>query len=400
MTATNRFKSSASNQANFVDAIDECISQIQAELDSADLLFCFFAEHTEDKDLEQGLSLLTQAFPEGKLAGCNTVATLANGQEFENCPSVVLWAGQLPATTIEILHLQYQRTLEGAAFAGFPSRLDHLTPDAEDLNRRTTLIAIGDPFTFPMDLFLERINEDHPGVPVIGGMASAASTPGETRLICDRQVVNHGSVFVLLQSESVLATVVSQGCRPIGETFVVTKAERNQIFELGGKPAVEQLKRIYRELPTSEQRSIQMGLHLGVAITEYRDAFGYGDFLIRNVIGVDEGEGSINMGDFVRIGQTVQFHVRDFESADVDLRQSLVSSRASQAPFDPAAALIFTCNGRGLNLFPEPHHDAAAVNKTMGEITTAGFFAAGEIGPVGGRNFMHGFTCSILWFGQ
>lgn len=188
--------------------------------------------------------------------------------------------------------------------------------------------------------------------------------------------------------------VVSQGCRPIGEPMVITTAERNMIGGLGGVSALSKLRSVFAELPTRDQRLVQNGLHVGRVINEYQEKFEYGDFLIRNVVGIDSEAEIISIGDYVRPGQTVQFHVRDAESADAEL-DSLLSQHAGGLF---GSALLFTCNGRGMNLFPDPDHDAQLIRKNFGDIPTAGFFAAGEIGPVGQQNFMHGFTASLVLF--
>jgi small ligand-binding sensory domain FIST len=191
-----------------------------------------------------------------------------------------------------------------------------------------------------------------------------------------------------------LRMLVSQGCRPIGESLVITQAERNVIQSLGGKPALDVVFELFQTLPTQEQRMFQNGLHVGRVINEYQDSFGYGDFLIRNVVGIDKQQRSIAIGDYVRPGQTVQFHIRDSQSASIELQQMLKSA-TQVAPYQ--SALLFTCNGRGSNLFSEPHHDASQVC-TNDKFPLAGFFAAGEIGPVGNKNFLHGFTVSVVLF--
>jgi small ligand-binding sensory domain FIST len=177
--------------------------------------------------------------------------------------------------------------------------------------------------------------------------------------------------------------------------MVVTKAEQNIISELGGKPALEQLRAVFRTLAPEEEEMVQRGLHVGRAISEYRDHFGRGDFLVRNVVGADPQSGAIGIGDLVRTGQTVQFHVRDARTADEDLRELLAAGDRNRPPL---GALLFTCNGRGTRLFPAPHHDAQAVRQAFGEVPVAGLFAQGEIGPIGGQNFLHGFTASIALF--
>jgi small ligand-binding sensory domain FIST len=178
---------------------------------------------------------------------------------------------------------------------------------------------------------------------------------------------------------------------------VVTKSEGNVIYELGGKPALLQLKTIFDALPTSEQQLVQTGLHLGRVVNEYQDEFEQGDFLVRNVMGIDPNDGSVAVGDFFRPGQTVQFHVRDQKSADSEMRILLAQARDGSET-RPGGGLLFTCNGRGTRLFPEPDHDAALISEMLGKIPVAGFFAAGELGPIGGKNFMHGFTASAVLF--
>jgi small ligand-binding sensory domain FIST len=191
-----------------------------------------------------------------------------------------------------------------------------------------------------------------------------------------------------------LRTLVSQGCRPIGDTYVVTRADRNLLQELAGEPPVERIREIFTHVDPSDRELMRAGLHIGLVIDEYRDDFRRGDFLVRGVLGAQSGTGAIAIGDHVRVGQTVRFQVRDAASADSDLRELLDDARAGTRR--PAAALLFTCNGRGSRLFGTPNHDAEAVRAALGGIPLAGFFCAGEFGPVGQRSYLHGFTASLL----
>jgi small ligand-binding sensory domain FIST len=259
------------------------------------------------------------------------------------------------------------------------------------------LLVLGEPFSFPPEVLLELVNDEHPGVPVIGGMASTASQPGENRLLLSGTAVDTGAVAVLLHGPLRVRTLVSQGCRPIGHPLVITRAERNVIMQLGGEPAYQRLVEVFQTLATREQDLVRRGLHLGRVVSEYLEHFGQGDFLVRNVLGLDANSGAIAVGDYFRTGQTVQFHVRDWETADGELRQLLAATRQDAAE-QPRGGLLFTCNGRGTRLFPEPHHDAHVIHEAWREMPLAGFFAAGELGPIGGRNFMHGFTASLAIF--
>jgi small ligand-binding sensory domain FIST len=215
-------------------------------------------------------------------------------------------------------------------------------------------------------------------------------------LLLGRAAPREGAVAVMLYGPLRLRTIVSQGCRPIGTHFVITKAERNVIYELGGKPALLRLKEIFDTLPTHEQQLVQQGLHVGRVVSEYQDRFQQGDFLVRNVMGIDPDNGAIAIGDYVRAGQTVQFHIRDQQSADEELRQLLAAVHNDTS--SPDGALLFTCNGRGTRLFSQSDHDARLLQDVLGNIPLAGFFAAGELGPIGGKNFMHGFTASVALF--
>ena len=190
-----------------------------------------------------------------------------------------------------------------------------------------------------------------------------------------------------------IRALVSQGCRPIGNVYAVTRAEGNVIHELGGRPPLQRLQELVGTLSPEDRELVGRGLHVGRVIDEYKAELGRGDFLIRGVMGVDPQSGALAVGDRIEVGETIQFHVRDAATADEDLRTLL------QREAEPAAgALLFTCNGRGSRLFSVPDHDASLVSEKLGGLPLAGFNCAGEIGPVGGKNFLHGFTASIALF--
>jgi small ligand-binding sensory domain FIST len=191
--------------------------------------------------------------------------------------------------------------------------------------------------------------------------------------------------------------LVSQGCRPFGRSYVVTRSQANFLFELGGRPPLNRLEEALESLSRPDRELASQGLHIGRVIDEYKSEHGPGDFLIRGVLGVDPQNGAMAVGDRIEVGATVQFHVRDAATADDELR-SLVEREVANLPGKPAGALLFTCNGRGARLFGAPDHDAALITSLLGGAPLAGLFCAGELGPVGGRNFLHGFTASLLLF--
>jgi small ligand-binding sensory domain FIST len=286
------------------------------------------------------------------------------------------------------VHLTFETTPDGGSILGWADSL------LGAWRENSSALVLGEPFSFPADFLLERMNEDRPGTAVMGGMSSGGTGPGKNRLILGDRALVEGGVAIVIQGGSPVRSLVSQGCRPVGHPFVVTKAERNIIYELGGRPAFERLREVFDASPNRDKILMQQGLHVGRVVSEYLEQFEQGDFLIRNVIGMDAEAGAIVIGDYVRTGQTIQFHVRDETTADAEMRQLLARERQAV----PAGALLFSCNGRGTRLFSQPHHDAAAVRELLGDIPLAGLFAQGEMGPVGGRNFLHGFTASIALF--
>lgn len=369
------------------DAIAAACDRALAQLGGKPDLAVLFASHHYGPGFGP---LVEQAHErlDGLLIGATAESIVGVGEEIEDEPALSLWLARLPGATIRAMRLEFERTSEGGAFVGWPDDLEAEQPAG------STLLLLGEPFSFPADALLERMSVSQPGVTVLGGMASGGRAPGENRVFLGPQEFAFGAAGVLLSAAADVKALVSQGCRPIGKPMVVTKAERQVIFELGGKPAMAQFQDVFENLPDRDQQLVQNGLHVGRVINEYQESFGPGDFLIRNLLGADRSTGAIAVGDFIRPGQTVQFHIRDALTADEELRSLL----ASAAP--PKAALMFTCNGRGTRMFEQPHHDAGAVRDAWGDIPLAGFFAQGELGPVGGKNFMHGFTASLALFGS
>ncbi|HEX2030160.1 MAG TPA: FIST N-terminal domain-containing protein [Actinomycetota bacterium] len=319
------------------------------------------------------------AAPEAVI-GCIGEAVLGGRREVERAPALSVWMAAFPGPAATF-HLEVLRTAERSVVAGWP-------PGGEG---RVHLLVC-DPYTFPADPWLRALEAEEPGAVVIGGMASGGE-PGGTRLFVDRAVVTEGAVGVRLPAGVAVRPLVSQGCRPIGESYTVTRAEDNILHELGGRPPLERIRELYASASPHERALMASGLHIGRAIDEYKPELGRGDFLIRGVVGADESSGAIAVGDAIEVGETVRFHIRDADSAGEDLRHLLAGAAAGAS-----AALLFTCNGRGSRLFPVPDHDATAVSDALGDPPLAGFFCAGELGPVGGRNFVHGFTASLAIF--
>jgi small ligand-binding sensory domain FIST len=335
------------------------------------------------RDARGVLEVVHQFAQPDALVGCVAEAVVAGRREVEGEPAVVVWLAALPQPA-ETFHMEFLRTGPGGAFVGY--RFDRAGTDLH--------LLFPDPHTFPTHLLFAHLNAHAPGTPVMGGLVSGAAEPGLTRLFCEGKVLESGAAGVRLPGLRA-RPVVSQGCRPIGDPCTVTGARGAIITELAGRPPLRLLEGIVAGLPPREQVLVSRGLHLGLAIDEYTAEYGRGDFLIRAVTGADQQTGALQVGDLVEVGATVQFHVRDAVTADEDLRESLLRARVEGRPI---GALLFTCNGRGTRMFDVPNHDAVIVSDLLGGVPVAGFFAAGELGPVGGKNFLHGFTASLALF--
>jgi small ligand-binding sensory domain FIST len=274
-------------------------------------------------------------------------------------------------------------TGSGLGIAGFP-----------EPNGAALVALLADPYTFPAGGFLDRLNEEWPSLPVVGGIAVGGEEAGSQALLLEDGAHTGGAVGTVLRNVRVV-TVVSQGCAPIGRDAVVTRAEGNVVYELAGQPAVSRLKEELEALPVERQLLAARGLLAGLVIDENKPSYQRGDYLMRGLLGADDETGAIAVGERVRVGQTMRFHVRDAASADEDLRLSL---QQAVAGVQPAGALLFTCNGRGRGMFGMPDHDARLVHEALGGDAIAGFFCGGEIGPVGGQTFVHGFTATLALF--
>jgi len=324
----------------------------------------------------------------GELRPAHVLAVTAQGivsdsAEVERPTALSVWAAALPGATLE--PLRYDPPI-GVAPSGAPG----WRPPADPAS---AVVLLVDPFTFPSDAFLAWLRQARPGLPVSGGLASGSDRPGGNRLHLDGETYRDGAVGIAIGGGIRARTLVSQGCRPVGTSYVVTDAERNLIRSLGGATPVDRVREAFAAATSADRELMRSGLQIGAVIDEYRTEFGRGDFLVRAVIGADEASGAIAVGDRVDVGQTVQFHVRDAASATEDLLALL--SRFGPVD-DGAAGLLFTCNGRGGRLFGVPDHDAATVRTALGPLPLAGFFCAGELGPIGDRSFLHGFTASLL----
>jgi len=377
----NRYAAALSQHPLPAHAVGEVAGQVLDQLggDDPDLLVCFASSHFVGA-LDDAVHALHALLTPRVLLGTTASGVLGGSHEAEDGVGFAVFAACLPGAALEPLALRSEETPDGPTVVGWPER----AVDAE------VLLLAADPFSFPTEAFLRRLDADRPGLKVLGGLASAATRPGGNRLLVDGRIHPDGAAGVLVGGLG-LRTVVSQGCRPVGEAFVVTKGGRNFVEELGGRPALERLRELADRVDDAERDLLQRGLHVGFVVDEHRADFGRGDFLVRTVVGADRATGAIAVGEQVEVGRTVQFHVRDADAADEDLRALLARESA-------AAALVFTCNGRGRAFFGDPDHDTGVITEMLGPIPTAGMFCAGELGPIGSRNALHSYTASLVLF--
>ncbi|MDG2053834.1 MAG: FIST N-terminal domain-containing protein [Phycisphaerales bacterium] len=351
-----------------------------------DLVISFASFHHRAALQEGGELLRTTLNPDVNVA-VTTEGVVGCGTELEGLAGWSTLALQLPGVDLQPWRIE----------------LDQSMP--EDLNEVSELIGYGpdyrstillaDPFTTQVPKILGAMSACAPSgrpMPVVGGLISGASQAGHNVLLLNDQLTNTGAVGISLSGDIEVDCLVSHGARPIGEPLVITKANQNMILELGGKKATEVLQRLPQSIAPSDHELLKNGVLIGIAISEYKEHLGRGDFMVRNVLGVQNETGAVVIGEVPRVGQTVQFMVRDSNTATEDL-QLLLDSQVLKS--DPLAALLFTCNGRGRRLFEEENHDISIIDERLGKRPVTGFFASGEIGPVAGRPFLHGHAATL-----
>jgi small ligand-binding sensory domain FIST len=336
---------------------------------------------------EATLEGIHSALAPNALIGCGAAGVLGEGRELESGNAVAVWGAA------------FRGSGEATPFHAAVSELagEHHLDGMPPLERCSGAILLSEPYSFPTDAVLAALASEAPAVPVIGGLSSARTPEGEGALFFGERVVEQGAVGVAFEGVEMLPCV-SQGAVPVGREMTITAAEGNVIHALAGRPALEMVELIIAELPPGDRALVASGLLLGIVIEPGKPEYEQGDFLVRGVIGADSDSGSLVVGASVRPGQVVRLHARDASSADEDLRRVLRLHLASLAGRPPAGALLFSCNGRGSAMFSAPDHDAAAVKRELNGAPAAGFFAAGEIGPVGTRSFLHGFTATLALF--
>ena len=367
-------------------ALERAAAEALADLSGPPDLVALFASGVWAAELDGLVRRADEVTGAGVLIGCSGGGVIGPGTEVEDRPALALLALALPGALLHPVHLTHG-ALAGCATADDVRRLTGAPPD--DVNG---VLVLADPFRLDAEGLLRALAGAYPDVPLIGGLASSIPSAQRTHVFLNECSYDQGAVCLSIGGAYTLQALVSQGCQPIGQPWTITAAERNVIATIGNRPAYEVLVETFNALPSEEQRRAQRNLLVRLAIDERRDSFGRGDFLVRSLMGADPRSGALVIGALPRVGQTIQFQLRDAAAADEDLRTML-------ATLDPATraagAILCSCNGRGAGLFGAPHHDAQRVAERLGSLPLAGLFCNGEIGPIGGRPFVHGFTASL-----
>lgn len=349
-------------------------------------LVVLFASGGHMEDPEATLEGVHEALRPDSLVGCGAGGVLGCGAEHEEGMAVAVWAASLPDDSVETFHAMAAVHEDTVTVIGM-----------QDLAGARGAILLPDPFTFPTDPLLHDLATRAPGVPVIGGLASGRRPDERAVLFHGDEVLDGGTVGVRFDGVEVLPCV-SQGATPVGPELTITEAEGNVISELAGQPALDRIRAVIEELDPIERTLIAGGLLIGLVVGGGRPEYGHGDFLVRQLMGADPVSGTLAVNAPVEAGQVLRLHARDAASADRDLQEQL-RLRVSALGGTPAGALAFSCNGRGREMFGIEDHDAGALSDELGGAPSAGFFAAGEIGPVGGASFLHAFTATVALFG-
>jgi len=372
-----------------MEAVGETVSLVHEKLQSEPSLAIAFASTPYREAMPEIVAAISNFLSPGCLLATVCETVVGGSREITSTPALALWAtSQGKIKDVRLLD-QATESLLGLS----KPAAEATAAGASDSPSAPTLLLIADPFSCPTEELLAEIETLSPGLEVVGGLASGANQPGANQLWLNGECYSDGAIGVVISdiSPGGIRTSVSQGCQPVGNPFTVTRAESGLIFELGGRPALQRLRELVATATPKERDLMRRGLHVGVAVDESR--LDQHEFLIRSIVGIDQERGAIAVAGRLDVGNTMQFHVRNVQTAAADLRARLENESA-------AAALLFTCNGRGAKMFGAPDREASLVSRLLENAPLAGMSCAGEIGPIGSHNFLHGFTASIALFGE
>ena len=390
-----KWASAISEQTSLESAIDECVANLQGQLDgdTPDLAVVFVSSHFH-QNFEAIPQLVSQGLGSGDrsplILGCSGGGIIGNGQEVEQSPALSITAASLPDVTVTPFHLASDALPDLDAGPDSWEELLKVSPsDAPQF------VLLADPFSFPAQNLIMGMDFAYAGAAKIGGLASGGQQQGGNALFLGGRVHRSGAVGVAMHGNITIDTVVAQGCRPIGQPMRITQSRRNLLESLDGETPLNVLRSLYPTLNERDQGLMRNSLFLGVVMDEFIDEPRQGDFLIRNVMGMDDRNGSLAIGEMLKEGQLVQFHLRDADTSAQDLAEVLERYAGDNRENQVHGALLFSCLGRGQYLYGRPNHDTDLFRDKLGTVPLGGFFCNGEIGPVSGTTFLHGYTSSF-----
>ncbi len=377
------WSSRLSYHAELDHALAELTEHLQEHPDP-DLLILFASAAFADRFDELSLRL-EQAWPACHVFGSSADGVIANGEEAEFTPALAWTAGWLPSVQIQSFAVTSQ-DLPGpdAPPEAWRERLGLEGPELAGI------LLLVDPFTFEPEPLLAGLDYAYPKTPKLGGLVSGGRGAGGNALFSSGSTLRQGALGLALSGSIQMTSVVAQGCKPIGQPMVISDCHDYLLKTLDRRPALEVLTGLLESLDRADRQLARHSLFLGVGMGQPRLQYGPGDFLVRNILGFDLEAPGIAVGARLRVGQTVQFHLRDASTSTADLEHHLDST-----PLTPTGALMFSCLGRGQGLYRRPHHDSSLVRKRFPDLPLAGFFCNGEIGPVGGTTYLHGYTTCL-----
>lgn len=388
-----RFASGISDSVQLVKAAGEVSRQIREQLAGAPCHAVFvFASPIYRAHWNEALALLHERLRPQALIGCSGSGVIGGEQECEWVPALAVVAAHWPGVRLHPFALDAE-ALQRASAGGFWMDTIGAFP-----TEQPSFVLLADPYTCDPAKLLEELNATFPGRPCVGGLVSGGTSAGEQRLFCHADMRREGVVGLAITGNVQMDVLVSQSCRPIGRPVIVTKSEGNIVWELGGQQAMDILREALMSLTLSEQELAQRSIFAGLVINEMKSRFQAGDFLIRELVGIDPPSGAIALAEDVQLGQTLQFHLRDPGISRQQLRQLLAAHRSHPQQPPPAGGLVFNCLGRGKAFYGVPNQDLRTIRTFSGNVPVGGFFCNGEIGPVGGLNLLHGYTASVGLF--
>jgi len=382
--------SAISTAADPRKAVEELASAINVGLEGrVPHLLVLFISAAHHRSYATVLELLDQQFPDGLQIGCTASGVIGDAREIEQGPAISITAGHLPNVHLKPIYLDLEDLPDSdAAPHVWRERLGYEEPAQQPPH----FLLLADPFTPNMDRLLEGLDYVFPDSQKFGGLASGSGDAKGNRLILDRHIFDQGAVLLSMTGEIGLDVIVAQGCRPIGPPATITACHQNTIIEINDKPALEWLSAAMGVASEADQRRAKTHLFIGLSLDPFNPEPQHGEFLIRNLVGVDYETGSIVVGGALQEGQLVRFHLRDGEASHDDLDMLLTSYKGPQHNI---GLLLFSCLGRGEYLYRTSNHDSDLIREHLGPVPVTGCFCNGEIGPVGDATHIHGYT-SVL----